>query len=67
MSCTNELGDDLVDERNEVAQLECVWVLEQLLHGNRDEGQDLVVQADDQTMQELSDACVQRLRNEIQS
>lgn len=42
-------------------QLLGIWVLQQVLHGDRDEGEDLSVQGDYHTVQELTHTRVQQL------
>lgn len=54
-----ELLDDLVDERDEVVELTDIGVLEQAVHGDRNEREDGGVEADDHAVQELAHALVQ--------
>ena len=62
-----EFADDLVNEWNEIVQLFGVGILQQTLDGDGNEGQDVVVEADDESMDELTHARVQRLSQQPSS
>ncbi len=54
-----ELGGDLADERDELLQVFGLAVLQHVLGGGGDEGQHLLLQADDHSVQEGADRAAQ--------
>lgn len=55
-----ELGRDLADEWDELLQVFGLAVLQHVLRGGRDEGQHLLLQADDHAMQKGAHGAAQR-------